>query len=269
MMSRTVLAALFMALFPLTTFAQNPNEDFIAAARKGDLETIKSLLAKGIDVNTKTNYGATALSYACDRGHIEIVRVLLENGADPNAKDTFYGATPIIWAAQRGHVDVVAVLLEKGAGGADQALMMGVAGDNLDVVKVVLKKGKVLPQTLTLALKRATDADKTEMMKLLKEAEAESTGNSAALVDREKLISYAGIYRAEDGTQLGLKFADGKLMGSFPGRGIATLKPLDKTSFSLVEAEDVKVTFQMDGEKVTGLTLERQGAKTVFKRVEL
>ncbi|MCI0487934.1 MAG: ankyrin repeat domain-containing protein [Blastocatellia bacterium] len=269
MTSKPLLTALFVALFPLTAFAQNPNEDFLAAARKGDVETIKSLLTKGVDVNTKTNYGATALSYACDRGNIEIVKILLEHGADPNSQDTFYGATPIIWAAQKGHAEVVAALLDKGARGTDQALMMGIAGDHTEMVRVILKKGKVLPQTLALAMKRATDGGKTEMVKLLEEAGAESPAKSAAPVDRETLHSYIGRYRAEDGKILSLKFSDGKLMGSFPDRGIATLKPVDKTTFSLVEAEGVKVTFQVDGEKVTGLLLEQQGTKTVFKRVEL
>ena len=265
MTNKTILSALLIALFPLTAFAQNPGEDLLAAARKGDLETIKSLLARGVDVNAKTNYGATALSYASDRGHIEIVKILLEHGADPNSTDTFYGVTPIIWAAQRGHAEVAGLLLDKGARGADQALMMGVAGHHVEIVRVVLKKGKVLPQTLTLALKRATDEGKTEISKLLEEAAAKS---AAAPVDKEKLISFAGMYRAEDGTRLGLKFAEGKLRGSFPGRGIATLKPLDKTSFSLIEAEGVKVTFQMDGEKVTGLMLEQQGTATIFKKVD-
>ena len=56
------------------------------AARKGDAAAVKTLLDAGVDVNTPFRYGATALSYACDRGHLEVVRVLLERGADANVE---------------------------------------------------------------------------------------------------------------------------------------------------------------------------------------
>src|ERR1700687_3755944 len=57
------------------------NEEFWAAARKGDEALVKELLAKGIDVNVKTEYGATASSYAADKGHLPIAKLLLENKA--------------------------------------------------------------------------------------------------------------------------------------------------------------------------------------------
>src|SRR3712207_8360944 len=50
--------------------------------------TVKSLLDRGVDVNTKFRYGATALSYASDKGHLEVVKLLLERKADTNVKDT-------------------------------------------------------------------------------------------------------------------------------------------------------------------------------------
>ena len=60
-------------LCPLTASAQDRNEEFFAAARKGDAAAVKALLDAGVDVNAKTRYGATALSYACDKGHVEVV----------------------------------------------------------------------------------------------------------------------------------------------------------------------------------------------------
>src|ERR1044071_7845592 len=126
MLSRRIALIIFTLLLPVAALAQSSNEDFFAAARKGDVAAVKAFLDKGVDVNTKTRYGATALSYACDKGHTEVVRLLLERGADPNVKDSFYGATPMSWAAPKGHVEIVKLLIEKGAKEKGDALSVGV-----------------------------------------------------------------------------------------------------------------------------------------------
>ena len=50
-------------------------------ATTGDITKVKALLAKGADVNAKTNDGKTALMYAADKGYTEIVRLLKQAGA--------------------------------------------------------------------------------------------------------------------------------------------------------------------------------------------
>ena len=64
--------------------------------------------------NLQNNSGITALMVAAKAGHTEVVRVLLEGGADPNIQDTT-GVTALMAAAQAGHTEVVRVLLEGGA----------------------------------------------------------------------------------------------------------------------------------------------------------
>ena len=58
--------------------------------------------------------GHTALTWACKKGYLEIVKWLLAAGADKD-KATSDGDTPLIWAAHRGHVEIVQVLLAAGA----------------------------------------------------------------------------------------------------------------------------------------------------------
>ena len=59
-------------------------------------------------------YDQMPLHTAAFRGRVEDVKLLLERGADPNAKDNA-GRTPLHFAAFRGHVEIVKLLLERGA----------------------------------------------------------------------------------------------------------------------------------------------------------
>src|SRR6185312_3611174 len=43
------------------------------------------------------------------------MKVLLDHGADPNAKETLRGTTPLMWAADEGHSDAIKLLLDRGA----------------------------------------------------------------------------------------------------------------------------------------------------------
>src|SRR6476620_946386 len=123
---------LLLSLAAIIAFAQAPalskTDQLQDAARKGDAAAVKKLLDEGVDVNTKFRYNATALFYACDHGHLEVVKVLLDRGADMYIKVTFYGFTPLALAtgpAQKKkpeHTEIAKLLIQKGAPGKDQAL---------------------------------------------------------------------------------------------------------------------------------------------------
>jgi len=246
--------------------AQDPAEELLAAARKGDVAAVKGLLDKGVDVNSKNRYGATALSYACDRGNLELVSLLIERGADVNATDTFYKATPITWATMNGHADVVKLLLNKGAQGVGTVLTQGVGSNNAALVKVALDKGGIPPAALSAALASATRQKQTEIVAMLKKAGAQPPVANYK-VDAETLKSYEGTYKAED---FEMKFAvrDGSLTGSAAGRDDFTLVPVDKTTFSIAEFEGMTVAFRVEGGKVTGMAFKRGDRTTIFQKVE-
>ncbi len=52
---------------------------------------------------------------AARTGNVDAVRVLLDHGADPNAKETLRGTTPIMWASDEGHAAAIKLLIERGA----------------------------------------------------------------------------------------------------------------------------------------------------------
>ena len=84
------------------------------AAGRGDTAKVQLLLDKGADINAKDSNGETALMEAADNGHLEVVKQLLAKGADVNAKSS-YGYTALLYAADQGHTECVGLLLDGGA----------------------------------------------------------------------------------------------------------------------------------------------------------
>ena len=83
------------------------------AARQGDLESARILLAAGANVNDLAPLGTSALVIAAHGGHRPLAEFLLDKGANPNAMEAGYGALHI--AVQRGDAELVKALLAHGA----------------------------------------------------------------------------------------------------------------------------------------------------------
>ena len=70
------------------------------AARNGDTEIVRLLIDHGADVNAANDRGHTVLYCAGGHGHLDALQLLLEKGADRDAKFTDDGKTLMEWLAQ-------------------------------------------------------------------------------------------------------------------------------------------------------------------------
>ena len=174
----TLVTAATAFAFAQATEPSTKAEELSAAARKGDAATVKRLLDEGVDPNTKYRYGVTPLFYACDHGHLDVVKVLLDHGAEVNVKDTFYGMTPLILAlgpAQKktpAHTEIAKLLIAKGAQGKDQALSTAVSEGDAAMAKVVADSGGLSADSLADALELARANGKTDVARILEQAGA-------------------------------------------------------------------------------------------------
>jgi ankyrin repeat protein len=141
-------AVLASALLGAPSPAPAPAEELFDAARRGDRARVARLLDGGLDVNTKGRYDATALTFAADKGRLEVVRLLVERGADVNVQDTFYRSRPMQWALYNDHFDVVLYLLAKGSKGAGAVLSMGIGKKHGALVEAALASPELTTEDL-------------------------------------------------------------------------------------------------------------------------
>jgi hypothetical protein len=81
------------------------------AVMKGSIEMVDILLSNGANSSIKNNSGCTPLTVSVANGNTNMVALLLYHGANPNTQDGSTGNTPLIVAAIHGFVPIVAELL--------------------------------------------------------------------------------------------------------------------------------------------------------------
>ncbi|WP_379560637.1 ankyrin repeat domain-containing protein [Psychromarinibacter halotolerans] len=142
MISRFSIASILLGLsvFGSSAFA---NPDLIAAAKEGDRDAVLNALEAGRDGPASLG---RPLFFAAQRGHAEVVRLLLEHGADPNTSFTF--GSPLHTAARANDTAVVALILEHGgdpnlpAGDFDQSPLHEAADRGAtEVVRILIAGG--------------------------------------------------------------------------------------------------------------------------------
>ncbi len=222
------------------------NKQLVTAAADGDLAAVSELLAEGADVNADNGFGVTPLYTAADWGNLELVRLLLEHGADPDSSPPSrgrspWGKTPLMLAAisntdvraPEARAEIIRLLVEKGGGRDGTPLVDLIRAGYLEAVRTIVGRGGSNPSYVNMALAAARRAERAELVELLIEAGAKEPGPLDQVRSAERLARIAGIYRSQAQEALTLEpgLEEGELMLERRGGKRVALVPVDQMLF--------------------------------------
>jgi len=133
------------------------NKSIHIAIIKNDLVELKKCIKNGTDINSKGEYNCTPLHYACQNGNFEIIEFLVSNLANINMKNsysTYYPIFDAITATNDKNVyDIIKLLLDNGAdinsidSFGNTLLHYAVEKENIALVQLLLTSGCKVNQT--------------------------------------------------------------------------------------------------------------------------
>ena len=171
-----------VAVFPFGLGHAAGDNSLVDAARKGDVATVRALIAKSANVNEPARDGSTALLWAAYHSDLAMTQALIAAGAAVNTPNK-YGVTPLLQAGRTGTVPVVRALLRAGADAAlahpsgETPLMAAAHAGSLESVRLLLEAGANVNAADTYqketALMWAAAEGHAEVIKALVDAKAD------------------------------------------------------------------------------------------------
>jgi ankyrin repeat protein len=147
------------------------DRDLLDAAKTGDLEKARSAIADGANLKPETSppsslrppppsrpSPALPLMFAANKGHADIVKLLLDKGVPADIRDEKSGGTALMMASAGGKIDTVVFLLERGAdanartNAGFSALLFAAGVGSLKVTALLVEKGICTKQELMARL---------------------------------------------------------------------------------------------------------------------
>ncbi len=261
-LSCTLLAATLQAQ-PL------PADALLEAARAGDRAKVVALLDAGVSVNTANRYGVSALGFAAERGHFDIVRLLVERGADVNIVDSFYGSRPVEFALRGGHLNIAVYLLEHKAQGAVSVLNTAIRRRDAAAVKVALATRQADAAALANASAVAAQAGDAAIAAMVKEA-ADATPAIAPKIislSAAMLRSYEGNYQsASTGAVVKVGFDGSRLTLTAEGQPPLRLQPIEERRFITEDGSEINVVLGGRGGIIERLSIVRGSSSVRYER---
>ena len=204
---KTILGSIIAVLLASTAALSWAEADapLADAAMRGDVESVRSLLGRQLDVNAPQGDGTTALHWAAYRDDLEIAALLIEAGADVDATTRVGDLSPIVMAAKNGNAAMIELLLEAGTdptyadANGTTTLMYAAAAGKPEAVRVSLDHGADVNAKDTTneqtALMFASALGRSEVIRVL----AAGGADLDAVTRVTEVIKSRDRYRADDG----------------------------------------------------------------------
>lgn len=171
------------------------------ACSKNNTHVVRILLENGAQVHEETKYALTGLHFACMRGNIDLVHLLLSKGVDVNVHGPpKQRLTALYYAAKYGHHPIVDILLSKGAKidlqvcGWNSPLFIACRQGHENIVKLLLEYSKDILKDSDLApsLHAAIENGKAAIVELLLQNGAKA--NTKEKLSKEYPLSMAATF---------------------------------------------------------------------------
>jgi outer membrane protein assembly factor BamB len=238
--------------------------DLHEAARKGDLAQVRGLLDAGVKPDVPGRHGVTALMLAVGEGHRDVARLLVERGADVNARERFFNSTVLSHAARAKKPDLVRWLLEKGSTDADSAMDFAVRAGDVELVRQAVRSGHLEPLDLQSYQKFAEAPDSkvsAEVKAVLRTATVNRPPRKPFTADRGRLAAYAGRYGGGERPEATVTVREGGVVVAMAGHPELPVVPVAADTFENA-AGDVAVAFYGRGGSIEGMMINRAGDVT-------
>jgi len=255
---------------PHSTQQRDLDQALLDAVIAGDASRVEVLIGQGADAGAANQYDVTALSFAADRGHVDVVRVLLEAGAEPDVTDTFYGMNPITRAMSQEYPDIVRLLLEHGADGGP-VLMDAMFRDDVAAARQALAPGNVDARTLSSALRVAVARGNGEFEAILREAGAveELPAAETVPISADALRRMVGTYdNPQTGPRAVVQLDGEDLVVTIDGESHA-LRHVGERAFEAVDDPGLALTFAGRGGAVERIQYRRGETGAMLTPVDL
>ena len=173
--ARQLWTAAVLLLLPGSLFAQEAELDasLFQQSGSGNAKEVAALLEQGARVVAVQLGGRTPLYIAAQQGRLEVMRLLIDAGADVNARTD--DGHSVLAAAAWSNTEAVQLLLDRGATASGDALQAAAALGRIETAKLLVEAGA----PLQAGLRGAAQAGRLELAKWLLEQGATGFGDAS------------------------------------------------------------------------------------------
>ena len=256
------------AVHPQDPSAARYADPLLKAVLSFDTATVEALLKQGVSPDAKDRMDHSALFFAAQDGNTDIVRLLLQYGADVSIREKEHGETALSAAARRKHGEIVRLLLAKDPSAAGVVSWNAVYQNDTGLLESAMATDRLSPEDLSFLLEVAQAEGSLEVAARLRKAGASPPSRPAFVPPPTALAGYVGRYTQPTGSgEMTVSLNQGALYVSFGGQPLELLA-LDADCFIQEGSPGVRYSFQQQSGHVVGATVREVGSETRYMKAD-